>query len=231
MKFDKYYKNYWKKRGKAKTKPIPNVPSFLKKYSVYGSILNQVKEGSRILDLGCGDGNVSSIYLSKNCEVYGVDISKSACSLAKRKGIKTRVVDLNKSRLPFKSRFFDYVIGCDVLEHLIDPLAIVKEISRVLKKAGFFLLSVPNFARITNRFRMIIGNPIDSLHFDKYGDEVEHLHWFTLPKLNHLLNNAGFKEIKSLPSGLPFSFIFTFLGFSGLSKVLTIKAGEGGYKR
>lgn len=218
-----YYDSYWKKRTKEKIlPPIRNfIPGFLRKYTSYGAILNCIPEGSKILDVGCGDGNVAQLYLKKG-EVYGVDISAAVLKLAQKKGIKTKLCDLNKEKLPFADDFFDVVIFTDVVEHLISPLVVLKEAKRVLKKDGRLIITVPNFARLANRIRMLSGDPLDILHWAKYGDETEHLHWFTKPKLVYLLRENGFKNIRFIPTGLPYGFIFGLLLLPGLGNFLTV---------
>lgn len=224
MEFKNYYQQYWQKRKAGQNQPIdPRIPSFLRKYSQYGAILNQIKDNSRILDIGCGDGNVSQLYLSKG-KVLGLDISEKALEIAKKRGLATKFWDLNQLPLPFNKESFEAVILTDVLEHVLDPLALLKEALRLLTKNGQLLVTVPNFARWQNRCRMLWGDPIDILHFEKYGDELEHLHWFTTGKLKHLLKEAGFKKIKFVSTGLPAGFLFGLFGYPGLAKMLTIKA-------
>ncbi|MBN1263814.1 MAG: methyltransferase domain-containing protein [Candidatus Pacebacteria bacterium] len=222
--FKEYYDRYWHQRiGEKILPPIRSfIPGFLKPYTSYGAILNSLPRG-RILDLGCGDGNVSQLYLKKG-EVYGLDISSEALKQAKKRGIKTRQGDLNQSKLPYSSNFFQAVILTDVLEHLIDPVKTLKETRRVLKKGGRLILTVPNFARLKNRLRMIWGDPIDLLHWSKYGDEVEHLHWFTRPKLVYLLKKVEFGEIKFVPTGLPLGFFYGLMSLPQLGNFLTIVA-------
>lgn len=224
MNLTDYYQNYWQKRKKRVGSPIAGiVPKFLHRYTQYGAIVGQIPKGSRILDLGCGDGNVSQLYLSKG-KVTGLDISQTALNMAKKKGLSTLLHDLNKLPLPFSNNSFDVIILTDVLEHVIDPLNLLIEINRIIISNGLLIITVPNFARLENRFRMLMGDPTDILHWDKYGDEVEHLHWFTKGKLEYLLFKSGFKNIKFVPTGLPFWFIFGQVGMAGLSKMLTVAA-------
>lgn len=224
MKIADYYNHYWNKREKGTAEPVRwFIPKFLRQYSQYGAIANQIKSGSKILDLGCGDGNVCQLFLAKG-EVVGVDISQAALKKAASLGIKTKLHDLNKLPLPFSDGSFNCVILTDVLEHLLDPLSLLKDSYRILTKDGRLIVTAPNFARLGNRLRMLWGDPIDILHFEKYGDELEHLHWFTIGKLEHLLIKAGWKKIKFVPTGLPFGFIFGKLSFPGLAKMLTVVA-------
>jgi methionine biosynthesis protein MetW len=219
-----YYDSYWTDRlSSGISSPIPDqIPGFLKKYSAYGSILNQIPEKTRILDLGCGNGNVSKIYLEKG-RVFGIDISGNALQQAVKNGLKVKRHDLNSFPYPFDKQTFDIIILTDVLEHLIDPLNVLKDAKRLLSQSGRVIVTVPNFARLGNRIRMLLGDPIDLLHFSKYGDEVEHLHWFSKPKLEYLIGKAGFSDFTFIPTGLQnMNFIFGLLGLYNLGKFITV---------
>lgn len=224
MIIQRYYDSYWRKRSKSGSdEPIPqNLPSFLKKYTSYGAILNNIEPCEKILDLGCGDGKVAALCQEKG-EVFGVDVSSVALKMAKKRGIKTTRQDLNQLPLKFPDEFFDYVIATDVLEHVVDVLSLLGEVKRVLKKKGKLILTVPNFARLSNRLRMLFGDPVDILHWKKYGDELEHLHWFTLPKIEYLLlKETGFKNVHFAPTGLKnLSAIFGILRLFNLGSYLT----------
>jgi len=217
-----YYDQYWRKRGRARGEPIRSIiPSFLRPFSQYGAITHQIPPGSKILDLGCGDGNVSQLFLEIG-EVTGVDVSQGALKEAARRGVKTKLHDLNNLPLPFKDKSFDVVVLTDTLEHLLDPLGGLKECRRILTGKGRVIVTVPNFARLENRLKMLRGDPVDILQWEKYGDGLEHFHWFTKGKIEYFLSKANFKKIKFVPTGLPFGFIFDKLGFPGLAKMLTV---------
>ncbi|MFA5047582.1 MAG: class I SAM-dependent methyltransferase [Patescibacteria group bacterium] len=222
---DKYYNDYWQKRIQDTTKPIPDgLPKFLKKYTSYGAIVNCLSASDKLLDIGCGDGRVSELYKEKAAKVYGLDISGQAISEAKKRGIEASFQDLNQLPLKFEDGYFDCVVLTDVVEHVINPLGLLQEVKRILKADGQAVVTVPNFARLSNRLKMLIGDPIDILHWSKYGDEIEHLHWFTWPKLKNLFKDAGFSKLKPIPTGLKsLSFVFGLVGLYNLGSYLTIK--------
>lgn len=222
MDLNKYYEKYWSKRRKGDTKAIPDyVPQLLRKYTIYGAIRSQIPEGSRILDLGCGDGNVSVEYLTRG-EVTGIDISKTALKIAGSRGIKTIYHDLNSIPYPIKSHYYDVIILTDVLEHLIDPVGLLNYLKSTVQKGGRLIITVPNFARLDNRIRMLAGDPVDLLHFTKYGDDIEHLHWFTYPKLMHIFRSLGLRNTEFVPSGLRSgSFIWGIIKRYNLQSFLT----------
>ena len=95
----------------------------------------------------------------------------------------------------------------------------------MVKHDGSLIILVPNFARVANRLRMLfMGNPVDILHWGGYGDGMEHLHWFTKPKLEFFLKNIGFKTVIFHPVGLPYDFVFGLFGLHNWSRLLLVEA-------
>lgn len=106
-------------------------------------------EGKRMLDLGCGMGNVS-ILGSKHCSrVVGLDISLNALkrtkwrvNLRQTKGVHLVYGDALK--LPFLDEVFDLVIAYDLYEHVKDKDNLLEETFRVMKRKGFLVLTTGN---------------------------------------------------------------------------------------
>lgn len=105
------------------------------------SILPFHKEG-KILDVGCN--NALYLYLLKNLgwQVWGVEIDRNACKLAKELDINAFCGDLEKANFP--ESFFDVVRFNQVLEHIPYPKKTIDEAKRILKKDGKIYISVPN---------------------------------------------------------------------------------------
>lgn len=95
-------------------------------------ILNLVGRNKKVLNVGCYDGSIGEKLLKRGNEVYGLDASEEMINLAKRKGVKSVVGNLEKS-LPFESDTFDTVVAGEVLEHILDTGLFIDEIKRVLK--------------------------------------------------------------------------------------------------
>ncbi len=113
--------------------------SFLEKIS---NELRTTNGGLRILDVGCGTG-ANLEMLANYGEAEGVDVSDEAIEFCKAKGLKA-----NKGlaeELPFRDESFDIVTALDVVEHLDDDIAGLREMHRVLKKGGRSLIFVPAF--------------------------------------------------------------------------------------
>src|SRR2546421_7515629 len=104
------------------------------------------KEGkgeSRILDIGCGTGgNLES--LTKFGKAEGVDISREALDFCRARGLEN-VKEGAAETLPFADESFDLVTGLDVVEHLDDDVAGLREMRRVLRSGGRCLLFIPAF--------------------------------------------------------------------------------------
>ena len=104
-----------------------------------GVIRNLVPLGAKILDVGCGPGDLLNTMPDYNR--YGVDISSAYLELAARKGIDVELARAEK--LPHPDETFDAVVCCDVLEHVLDLHATVSESLRVLKPRGALIVRVP----------------------------------------------------------------------------------------
>lgn len=93
------------------------------------------------LDVGCGTGAVMNMLKEKGFDVAGVDMSPLAISFSEKKGLSPVLGDA--TALPFDDNYFDVVTALDVVEHVENDSAAVKEMYRVLKPGGIAVISVP----------------------------------------------------------------------------------------
>jgi 2-polyprenyl-3-methyl-5-hydroxy-6-metoxy-1,4-benzoquinol methylase len=115
----------------------------------------QYCNGNSILDIGCYDGSLGEVVLKKGYKVYGVEAHHEASRRALEKGIEVVKRDIEEG-LPWPDNTFDCVIAAEIIEHLYDTTRFIKEIGRVLKPGGVFVMSVPNIACLTNRLRLLL---------------------------------------------------------------------------
>lgn len=106
-------------------------------------------EGKKVLDLACGSGGLTRKIKERNpsARIYGVDFNKKAIEYAARKdaGVKgVKYFSGDAQDIPFRDKFFDVVIGFDMLDHIPDYRKCMSEIRRVLKDGGEIAVTVEN---------------------------------------------------------------------------------------
>ena len=156
---------------------------FVGRRTILESFLQQVvqtirnpQSAIRILDVGCGTG-ANLEMLANFGEAEGVDVSDDALEFCEQKGLKAHKGLAEK--LPFADESFDVVTALDVVEHLDDDVAGLKEMNRVLKKTGRALIFVPAFMWLwsvqddvsNHRIRYTKKQIVESLQ--KAGFEIE----------------------------------------------------------
>jgi len=104
-----------------------------------------------ILDLGCGEGLFLSYAVRAGYRAFGADISALALETAKETGVP--VVLCDATAVPFGDETFEIVTCFDVLEHLRDPSVALREIGRVLRRGGLFVMSTPNTTSIGRKWK------------------------------------------------------------------------------
>jgi ubiquinone/menaquinone biosynthesis C-methylase UbiE len=107
-----------------------------------------------VIEIGCGAGNV--IEKSSTCKLFGVDISSSVLRKARQRlNERVHLFQADAQNLPCKDQVFTHIICSEVLEHLLDPSAAIKEMARISKTHGVVVLSVPNESMI-NRIKTVL---------------------------------------------------------------------------
>jgi len=118
----------------------------------YDAVLDLVSgflntEGSRILDVGCGQGLLIKKLLKSfpNNEVYGIDFSRNLIKMAKASGGNwANLLFGDALRMPFRDGSFDLAICSEVVEHVVDPNLLFGSINSCLRKGGYALFTLPN---------------------------------------------------------------------------------------
>jgi SAM-dependent methyltransferase len=142
-----------KRWGVAALKPRPWYMNGLKlRY-----LLDDLPARGSVLDLGCGGGAVAKAVKRErpSLDVHACDLSESAISACKAdaQGIDFRVA--NAERVPYQDSSMDFVWIFDVLEHVQDPAAVLREVARVVKPGGGFHLVLPLEGQPRTLYRLI----------------------------------------------------------------------------
>ena len=99
--------------------------------------------GARILDAGCGSGR-NMVELARRGSVTGVEVSDTSVCLARARDAG-EVISGSVLQMPFESASFDLAVCLDVIEHLADDIAALRELRRVVVPGGALLVTVPAY--------------------------------------------------------------------------------------
>ncbi len=162
--------------------------------------------GARVLEVGCGSGELLRQLRRVTRVTVGIDVSPSVLRLAARSladgGSAAAVACARAEALPFCNGVFDAVLAQHLVEHLAQPVEALREWRRVLRPGGVLALVTPNAAYP------------DRAHFDDAG----HVSLFTAHSLNAALEAAGFRVLHS-------STLFPYLGHGRLARAASIRLG------
>lgn len=137
-------REYWDTRARSGGKEAKT-----RHYSFYGGIVDYLHDehhhGEVILDIGCFVGILLRDVQKANplLRLYGVDISPQAIEFARENVPEGEFTVGEVPPLPYKDNSFDVILCTETLEHLDEPVELVKEARRVLKPGGEFIVSVP----------------------------------------------------------------------------------------
>ncbi|MDA8669789.1 class I SAM-dependent methyltransferase, partial [Flavobacteriales bacterium] len=160
-----------------------------------------------VLDVGVGTGRFLS-KLPSNIQKFGIDISISMLHLAKSKRIN--VCMGSGEDLPYSDNVFDLIVSTDVLEHVLDLNAVLKEIIRVLKPGGIFILRVPYKEDLKSYVNNKDFKYVHLRRFDEYGLQLmlNRVFKLTVLEFNTCGGNLNRYVLKKY---LPNIFIIVFL--------------------
>lgn len=171
---------------------IGRLVRFANTYSWYDDRMLSRELGSwsgRVLDVGCGSTRLRK-HLGTSAEYTGIDFYSKEADVR---------VDIAKERYPFSDASFDYVLCNAVLEHVANPVFVLREIQRVLKPGGVVYVGVP--------------------FLQPYHPDPEDYRRYTQAGLKHLLEQHGFQCLHS--SGVNGMFVvFEYLAFFELVQFL-----------
>jgi methionine biosynthesis protein MetW len=114
-----------------------------------------VPPGSRVLDLGCGDGALlHHLQTTKACTGYGVEIDDRNVLACVKRGVSVIQLNLDQGLSTFEDQSFDVVLQIDTLQHLRNAETMLRETARVGRMG---IVAFPNFAHWPNRLRVLAG--------------------------------------------------------------------------
>jgi 2-polyprenyl-3-methyl-5-hydroxy-6-metoxy-1,4-benzoquinol methylase len=165
--------------------------------------------GARVLDAPCGGSAALTLALiEKGFRAIGADVDPEAQA---RLGAAFEKVDLNAA-LPWPDQSFDAVFSTEGIEHLENHFSFLREISRILKRGGFLLLTTPNITALRSRVRFFASGFFgrDSRPLNESSRHpLHHIGLATLPELRYELHTSGFRLTETRHTHIkPVSYLY-----------------------
>jgi 2-polyprenyl-3-methyl-5-hydroxy-6-metoxy-1,4-benzoquinol methylase len=165
----------------------------------------------KILDIGCGNGNISLALGALGYEVIGIDVDPMSIEMAKSRNVFStvsfQVLDANSFAV---QDVFDAIICSEVLEHLTKPKELTESIYKILKPGGVFVATVPNGygpreLLITRTVQFLSRNGFDKIiltikkalgyhakTIQSSNEDLTHLQFFSFHAFHTLISSSGF---------------------------------------
>jgi SAM-dependent methyltransferase len=167
------------------------------KYERNRIFVDLASQGKRILELGCADGFISRHLTERGCQVTGVEIDSEAAERAKKWCDEVLNQDLNDPGwLQQVGADFDTILCGDVLEHLVEPEVVLRNLHRLLAPGGRVIICLPNIAHIRIRLMLLSGR----FQYESAGImDVTHLRFYTYESAREVIERTGYKIISYYP--------------------------------
>lgn len=148
-------------------------------------IYDWIPAGSRVLDLGCGKGELlSALIREKNCSGYGVEIDTEGVLASMERGINVIQADLEQGLQDFDADSFDIIVLSQTIQSMQNTETILQDLTRVAKQA---IVSFPNFGYWKNRLQIgLFGHMPVSERMPYQWYNTPNIHWCTLQDFDRL---------------------------------------------
>jgi SAM-dependent methyltransferase len=148
------------------------------------------RQNNRLLDIGCGAGNLLQAARNNGWDAQGLDVSAGAVKHVRSLGFEVFEGELQEAGFP--SEHFDVVTAAELLEHLVDPQPLLHEVARILRPGGLFWTTTPHARGLSGRLLGLKWRCVWP---------PEHLQLFSVRGLTKLLRGAGFRELRISTTG------------------------------
>lgn len=154
--------------------------AFHEKRVDYGIIVDIIPDNARVLDLGCGNGDLLRLLVDrKKVSGFGVDADEDKIIACVSKGLSVHHGDLETVLSEYPDNTFDFVILSLTLQSVMSPSEVIRQMLHVGKKA---IVSFPNFAYLPIRFQLAVKGRMPKTKVLPYD-------WYNTPNIHHTTIN------------------------------------------
>lgn len=153
--------------------------------------VEEARKYKTVLETGCSTGFLSRQIAVDGARIVGIEIDREAAELAKGNCQRVLSCDLNSPEwVTVIGERFDLVTFGDVLEHLNNPLAILRQTRELLNPGGRVLICLPNIAHWTIRAKILVGR----FRYQSVGIlDFTHMRFFTIESAREMMSEAGYR--------------------------------------
>jgi SAM-dependent methyltransferase len=172
-----------------------------------------LRNGKRILDIGCNHGTQLIPAYNAGWEVFGIDLNVHAIKDCRKYLTAGNFEVSTIEDVKFPDKHFEKIQTFHVLEHIYDPMAFLKKIHSLLEKGGELEIRIPN------------GGSLEMKVWGKYSSQSWvpfHINMFDNSTIKLILEKAGFKDIRICTNPIPWWWILSYRQYRG---TINIKKG------
>jgi methionine biosynthesis protein MetW len=162
-------------------------------------ILSLIEAGTRVLDLGCGEGDLLlALKVLKGVRAEGVELSDACIQACVARGLfSVHHGDLDEGLADYPDQSVDYVISTNTIQVLHRPMVLIREMARVGKRC---IVSFPNFAHWRVRLQLLLkGRMPKTLKLPYEWYETLNIHLTTIRDFRDFCRKAGLKVLREIP--------------------------------
>lgn len=183
------------------TASAPAIPAYVTaRQNELIASFGQYRVTNRYLDVGFGRGGTLRAAFSANWDVYGAELSRSAIEMATREGFNVTYGELSQVNYP--DDYFDVIVMSELIEHLEDPIPLLREASRILRHGGLLYLTTPHGDGVTRRLLCERWTVLA---------RYEHIQLFSKEGVERMITANGFRDISVETKNVdPYDYLFLF---------------------